>query len=93
VGVAARWGLAVVLSAAAFAVSWWVSAGLAGLDEGAAIGVASAVLAVVLAVAAWWAARERPGSGAGSGVNQHVRAGRDAYTAGRDQAIHRRPDG
>jgi hypothetical protein len=62
----ARWGLAIVVSAAAFAVSWWVCQDLARLDEGAALGIAGAVLAVVLAVAGWWAgpggpARYRPG--------------------------------
>lgn len=62
-GLMARWGVAVLSSAAAFALSWWVCEGIAGLDEGTAIGVASAVLAVVLAMAAWWAARERPSGG------------------------------
>jgi hypothetical protein len=87
----ARWGAALGLSAVAFAVSWWVCAGPAGLDEGAAIGVASAVLALVLAVAGWWAAREHPGGGAAMRVWQKVRAGRDAYTAGRDQIFNQRP--
>jgi hypothetical protein len=95
----ARWGLAVVVSAAAFAVAWWACQDLARLDEGAALGVAGAVLAVVLAVAGWWAARERPdgeGSGAAGGwrVVQKARAGRDVNMAGRDQTIvnYRRPD-
>ena len=90
-GRVARWGVALGLSAAAFAVSWWVCAGPAGLDEGTSIGVASAALALVLAVAGWWAAREHPGGGAGMSVRQQVRAGRDAYTAGRDQVVNRRP--
>jgi len=86
----ARWGLAVGLSAVAFAVSWWVCAGPAGLDEGMSIGVASAALALVLAVAGWWAAREESSGGAVSRVWQKVRAGRDAYTAGGDQVINQR---
>jgi hypothetical protein len=88
----ARWGVAVVVSAAAFALSWWVGQERAGLDKGTAVAVAAAVLAVVLAVAGWWAARERPGGGRRDGgrgrrVRQKTRAGRDAYTAGNDQTI------
>ena len=56
--VVVRWGLAIAISAGAFAASWWVCQERAGLDEGAALGVAGAVLAVVLTVAGWWAARE-----------------------------------
>lgn len=87
----ARWGLAVVVSGAAFALSWWVCQEQAHLDEAAALGVAGAVLAVVLAIAGWWAARERP-AGADTGaigarVSQRVRAGRDVNMAGRDQTI------
>jgi hypothetical protein len=87
-----RWGLAVVVSGGAFAVSWWVCQEQIGLGEGAALGIAAAVLAVVLAVAGWWAARERRGNGAGPDgarwrVVQKARAGRDAYTAGRDQTV------
>ncbi len=95
----ARWGLAVVASAGAFAVCWWVCQGPAHLDEGAALGIAAAVLAVVLAVAGWWAARERPGTGAGPDgagrrVAQKARAGRDVNMAGRDQTVinYRRRD-
>jgi hypothetical protein len=89
---AARWGLAIAVSAVAFAVSWWVCQGLAGLSEGAALGVAGAALAVVLAVAGWWAAREHPGGddsgvAAGRHVMQKGRAGRDINMAGRDQTI------
>jgi hypothetical protein len=90
-----RWGVAVSVSLAAFAVSWWVCQAVAGLGEAKTLAVAGAVLTVVLAVATWWAARERPGrSGtAGVQVSQSVRAGRDAYTAGRDQTVNirRRP--
>jgi hypothetical protein len=94
----ARWGLAVGVSAAAFAVSWWVCQDEAHLDEGAALGVAGAVLALVLAVAGWWAARDRPASegpaAGGPPVVQKARAGRDVNTAGRDQTIinYRRRD-
>lgn len=73
-----------------FALSWWACQALAGLDEGGALGVAAAVLAVVLAVAAWWATRE-PAAGRGPQVRQSVRAGRDAYVAGGDMHINRRP--
>jgi hypothetical protein len=87
----ARWGLAVVVSAGAFAMSWWVCQGLAHLDEGAALGIAGAVLAVVLTVAGWWAAREPPGrrgsDAARPRVVQTARAGRDVNVAGRDQTI------
>lgn len=86
----ARWGLAAVVSAAAFAVSWWVCQDVARLDEGAALAIAGAVLALVLAVAAWWAAREPPaavGPGASGRVSQTARAGRDVNMAGRDQTI------
>ena len=86
----ARWGLAVVVSAAAFTVSWGVCQDLAHLDEGAALAIAGAVLAVVLAVAGWWAAREHPaaaGPGVPGRVSQKARAGRDVNMAGRDQTI------
>jgi hypothetical protein len=94
----ARWGLAVGVSAAAFAVSWWVCQEQARLDEGAALGVAGAVLAIVLAVAGWWTAREGPASkGPATGgprVVQKASAGRDVNAAGRDQTIisYRRRD-
>jgi len=88
-----RWGVAIAVSLAAFAVSWWVCETVAGLDEGTAIGVAGATLAVVLAVAAWLATREHSrdtsdrGGGVGLRVKQSVRAGRDAYVAGEKQTV------
>lgn len=94
----ARWSLAVGVSAAAFAVSWWVCQDQAHLGEGAALGVAAAVLALVLAVAGWWAARERPSGESPAGeerrVVQKARAGGDVNVAGRDQTIinYRRRD-
>lgn len=93
----ARWGLAVAVSAAAFAVSWWVCQELLRLGEGAALGLAGAVLAVVLTVAGWWAAREGPGgrgTAAGGRLVQKARAGRDVNIAGRDQSVihYRRGD-
>jgi hypothetical protein len=51
----ARWGLAVVVSGAGFALVWWLCQEQLRLDEGAALGIAGAVLAVLLAIAAWWA--------------------------------------
>jgi hypothetical protein len=88
----ARWGVAVAVSAAAFALSWWLCQGPVGLDEGTATVVAGAVLAVVLAVAAWWAARERPDDGRSHPdqepvVIQETHAGGNAYTAGRNQTV------
>lgn len=94
----ARWSLAVVVSAGAFAVSWWVCQDQAHVSESAALGVASAVLVLVLAVAGWWAARERPvgdsSAGTGRRMVQKARAGRDVNMAGRDQTIinYRRRD-
>jgi len=55
----ARWSLAIGVSAAAFALSWWVSQEQARLDVGTSLGLAGAVLAVVLAGTGWWAAREQ----------------------------------
>jgi hypothetical protein len=55
--VIARWGVAVLVSAAGFALAWWVCQAWVRLDEGAAVGIAGAVLAVLVAVAAWWAPR------------------------------------
>ena len=94
---AIRWSLAVVVSIAAFVGTWWVCQEHIGLDEGAALGVAGAVLAVVLAVAGWWAARERSGGDSGAGVHrvvQKARAGGDVNMAGQDQVIvnHKRRD-
>lgn len=87
----ARWGVAVLLSACAFAASWWACQEELRLDEGVSLGVAAAVLAIVIAVTGWWAGREKPGgepdADGGVGVSQHVRAGRDANVAGRDQTI------
>jgi hypothetical protein len=48
-----RWGAVVVLSVMVFAGAWWACQGWARLDEGAALGIAGAVLAVFLAVASW----------------------------------------
>jgi hypothetical protein len=93
----ARWGGAVAVSAAGFALAWWVCGKLIKLDEGVSLGVAGAVLAVLLAVAAWWA----PGSpdsgrsdGSGGRLVQKARAGGDVNMAGRDQTIinYRRRD-
>jgi hypothetical protein len=87
---AARWGGAVVVSAAGFALAWWICGKLIGLDEGVSLGVAGAVLAVLLAVAAWWAPRGADGGESGSATQrlvQKARAGRDVNMAGRDQTI------
>ena len=86
----ARWGVAVAVAAVAFALSWWMCQRLIQLDEGAALGIAGAVLAVVLTVGGWWAAQDSDGaesSGSGRRLAQKARAGRDVNMAGRDQAI------
>ena len=80
----ARWGAAVVVSAAAFGLSWWVCQGRIGLDEGVSLGIASAVLAMVAMVAGWLAAREGPRddetpTAAGEPPVQKAGAGRDKY--------------
>jgi hypothetical protein len=92
---AVRWGVAVGLSIAAFALGWWVCVGLLHRDEGISLAIASAALAIVIAITGWWAGLERHGKepGADGGgearkVNQRVRAGRDAYVAGRDFSIN-----
>jgi hypothetical protein len=76
---AGRWGLAIAISAVAFASSWWVCQECIHLDEGASLGVAGAVLAVVLAVSGWWAGLELPGGanigpGRRTGQERHVDA-------------------
>jgi tetratricopeptide (TPR) repeat protein len=88
----ARWGMAVVVSAAVFALAWWVCQRLIGLDEGVSLGVAGAVLAVALAIAGWWAV-EGSGSGGSNGngarqLVQKARADRDVYMAGGDQTVN-----
>lgn len=86
----ARWSVAVVVSAAGFALAWWVCDKLIGLDEGVSLGIAGAVVAVLVAVAAWWAPRDADGGGSDDGgerLVQKVRAGRDVNMAGRDQTI------
>ena len=79
-----------VVSAAGFVLAWWVCQELIGLNEGAALGIAGAVIALVLAVAGWWATRGADSGGSdGSGrrLVQKARAGRDVNMAGRDQTI------
>ena len=94
-GRGARWGVAVCLSAVAFALGWWVCAALLHRDEGISLGIAGAALAIVIVIAGWWAGLELPArtvsgdSGDGAGTSQQARAGRDAYIAGRDLTINR----
>jgi hypothetical protein len=95
---AARWGSAVGVSAVAFVLSWWVCQKLIRLDEGASLGIAAAVLALVLAVAGWWAVQVPGNEGShdtGWWLVQKAHAGRDVNMAGRDQTIisDRRRDG
>ena len=68
---AARWGVAVAGPAAGFALAWWVCQELIGADEGISLGIAGAVLAVLLAVAAWWAPRGAD-SGTADSAGQQV---------------------
>lgn len=89
----ARWGGAVTVSVAGFALAWWVCWEGIRLDEGISLGIAGATLAVLLTVAAWWAPRgvDSAGSdGSGKRLTQKARAGRDAYVAGRDMTINQR---
>jgi hypothetical protein len=93
----ARWGVAVAGSAAGFVLSWWVCQELIRLDEGVSLGIAGAVLAVVLAVAGWWAAQganSEGSDGTGRRLVQNAWAGRDVNMAGRDQTVinYRRRD-
>jgi hypothetical protein len=53
-----RWTVAVAGSLAVFAASWAVCQYLAGLESGTSLSIAGALLAVVLALLGWWAARE-----------------------------------
>jgi high-affinity Fe2+/Pb2+ permease len=90
-GLVARWGVAAAGSAAGFALAWWVCQEEMRLDEGVSLGIAGAVLAIVLAAAAWWAPRgagsvESDGGGR-QRLSQKARARRDVYMAGRDQKI------
>jgi hypothetical protein len=86
--------VAVAVSAAGFALAWWVCGKLIRLDEGVSLGIAGAVLAVLLALAAWWAPRDVGGeteeSNGGRRLRQKARAGRDVYVAGRDMTINQR---
>ena len=90
----ARWGVAVVVSVAGFSLAWWVSEKLIGMDEGVSLGIAGAVLAVLLAVVAWWAPESIDGEGAVGGggrrLVQRARAGRNVYMAGRDMTVGQR---
>lgn len=87
---AARWGVAITVSVVGFVLSWWVCQQLIRLDEGVSLGIAGAVLAVVLAIAGWWAAQGAVSGGpdgTGRRLVQKARAGRDVNMAGRDQTI------
>lgn len=87
----ARWGVAVVVSAAGFVLAWWMCQRLIRLNEGISLGIAGAVLAIVLAVAGWWAVQGSDDSeSGGSGrrrLVQRARARRDVNMAGRDQTV------
>lgn len=86
----ARWGGAVVASAAGFALAWWVCQEQFRLDEGISLGIASAILAVLLAVAAWWVPQGADSGESGSSggrLVQKARSSRDVYMAGRDQKV------
>jgi hypothetical protein len=76
-------------STAGFALAWWMCQELIGLDEGVSLGVAGALLAVLLAVAAWWAPRDANAGGADGGgwLVQKARVGRDVYLTGRGMTV------
>jgi len=64
--------VAVAGPAAGFALAWWVCQELIGADEGISLGIAGAVLALLLAVAAWWAPRGDGSGGAESAGREQV---------------------
>jgi tetratricopeptide (TPR) repeat protein len=83
-GIVARWIVAVTGSVVAFAVAWWICGGPLHLDEGVSLGVAGAMLAIVLGFLYWWAGRELPadafslggnGSAGAAGLGRGIRAG------------------
>ena len=57
----ARWGVALAIGVAGFALAWWVCQELIRLDEGVSLGVAAALLAMLLAIGSWWAPRRAEG--------------------------------
>lgn len=65
-----RWGMVVAIGAAAFALSWWVCQERIQLDEGISLGIAGAVLAILLAVSAWWAPRGADSGGADGAMRE-----------------------
>jgi hypothetical protein len=86
----ARWGTVVVVSMAAFALSWWVCRQLIRMDEASSLGIAGAVLTLVLAVTGWWAPQVPGNEGSHAArwwLIQKARAGRNVNLAGRDQMI------
>ena len=93
-----RWGAAVAVSVAGFALSWWMCQGLFRLDEGVSLAIAGAVLAILLAVTGWLATQGADSGGSDGSVGrrlaQKARAGRDVNMAGRDQTVinYRRRD-
>jgi hypothetical protein len=70
-----RWGVAVVVSAAGFALAWWICEKPIRLDEDVSLGIAGAVLAVLLAVVAWWAPLKSGRGGADSSGRQQAPSG------------------
>jgi tetratricopeptide (TPR) repeat protein len=83
-GLVARWVVAITGSVVAFAVAWWICGGLLRLDEGVSLGVAGAMLAIVLGFLYWWAGRELPadafslgrnGSAGAAGLGRALRGG------------------
>jgi len=78
----ARWGVAVAVSLGGFALAWWVCGKLIGLDEGVSLGVAGAVLAVLLAVGAWWVPEDADGGGSEGGGGGSAGSGRGGSKGG-----------
>lgn len=76
-----RWGVAVAGSVAGFVLAWWVCQELIRLDEGVSLGIAGAVLAVVLTVAGWWAAQGADSAGSDSTGRRLVQKARRAGTS------------
>jgi tetratricopeptide (TPR) repeat protein len=91
--VALRWCVAIAGSLAAFGGTWYLCQSFAGLDPGTSWAIAGAVLAVALAVLAWWAGREpgvadravRPACGAAVNIGRHADLSGDVITISRVQ--------
>jgi tetratricopeptide (TPR) repeat protein len=91
-GLGARWAVAIVGSAVAFVVSWWICEGLLHLDEGVSLGVAGAVLAIVAGFLYWWAGRDHGPVHDGPRRTPRMLPADTRYFTGRDAELTRLTD-